>query len=100
MLGENKTCSDQVSMALYPVNVKISDRLCVVVGGGKVAYRKVCNLLGCGAAVRIVSPQVDPELEKVIHHNNIEWLARGYAQGDVRDAFLVFAATDNRDVQH
>ena len=86
-------------MALYPVNLKVTDRLCVVVGGGNVACRKVRNLLGCGAVVRVVSPRVDPELEKVIRQNSIEWLRREYAEGDVQGAFLVFAATDNPGVQ-
>lgn len=86
-------------MALYPVNLKITDRLCVVVGGGNVACRKVRNLLGCGAVVRVVSPRVDPELEKLIRQNNIEWIGREYVEGDLLGAFVVFAATDNPGVQ-
>ncbi|MBW1635023.1 MAG: bifunctional precorrin-2 dehydrogenase/sirohydrochlorin ferrochelatase [Deltaproteobacteria bacterium] len=86
-------------MALYPVNLNIANRLCIVVGGGEVALRKVNSLLDCKGLVRIVSPYVVPELEEIIHQKRAEWFERGYAKGDLRGAFLVFAATGDPQVQ-
>jgi precorrin-2 dehydrogenase / sirohydrochlorin ferrochelatase len=43
---------------LYPVSLIVADRPCLVVGGGGVAARKVEGLLGCGAHVTVVAPQV------------------------------------------
>jgi len=86
-------------MSFYPVNLKISGLLCVVVGGGPVALRKVRGLLDCGAVIRIVSPYVEPELKEIIFEKQVEWLEREYVEGDLQAAFLGFAATGDQDVQ-
>lgn len=86
-------------MALYPINLKITDRLCVVVGGGSVAFRKVKSLLNCGCVVRIVSPYVEEGLKEIILKQQVEWFEREYVEGDLQSAFLVFATTNNPDVQ-
>ena len=86
-------------MSLYPVNLNIADKLCLVVGGGAVALRKTKSLLVCGAKIRVISPEVHAELNTLAEKNQIEWFARGFAEGDLKGAFLVFAATDNPDIQ-
>ena len=86
-------------MFLYPVNLNIANRLCVIIGGGSVALRKVKSLLDCDAVVRIVSPYVEPGLKKIILKNQLEWFEREYAKGDLQGAFLAFAATSDPDVQ-
>ena len=86
-------------MSLYPVNLNIANRLCVVIGGGSVAFRKVKSLLDCAGVVRIVSPYVEPRLKKIILKNQVEWFEREYAKGDLQGAFLAFAATSDPDVQ-
>ncbi len=86
-------------MSLYPVNLNITDKLCLVVGGGIVALRKTKSLLACDASIRIISPEINPELDAIIRSNEIEWFERGFVEGDLRGVFLVFAATDNPTVQ-
>ena len=84
---------------MYPVCLEISDKLCIVVGGGSVAERKVLGLLTAGAQVRVISPQLTGTLAGLADDGRIEWLDRGYEQGDLIGALLVFAATDSREVQ-
>jgi precorrin-2 dehydrogenase/sirohydrochlorin ferrochelatase len=86
-------------MAYYPVNLYIAGRLCVIFGGGSVALRKVNSLIDAGGKVRLISPVVVKELEAMAALEKIEWFARSYVRGDVEGAFLVFAATSNREVQ-
>ncbi|MFH0783639.1 MAG: bifunctional precorrin-2 dehydrogenase/sirohydrochlorin ferrochelatase [Pseudomonadota bacterium] len=86
-------------MPFYPVNLRTNNRLCIVVGGGGVALRKVRSLLEAEAKVRIISPIVGTELHRLADSGQIEWLKRGYVEGDLKGAFLVFAATDDRNVQ-
>lgn len=86
-------------MSLYPVNLNIADKLCLVVGGGAVALRKTKSLLAAGAKIRVISPEIHSELHVLARNDQIEWFARGFVEGDVKGAFLVFAATNNQDVQ-
>ena len=96
---------------MYPISLNISGKLCVVVGGGQVAERKVLSLLNAHAAVRIISPQLTERLAEVVTEvvteqavkktvkDTVQWWKRGYQHGDLDEALLVFAATDNRQVQ-
>ena len=88
-------------MALYPVNLKLEGRPCVVIGGGKVALRKAESLLECGAEVKVVSPVLDPEFER--YQGRFDYMDRPYRRGDLQGAFLAIAATDdeavNREVE-
>ncbi|MEE4243427.1 MAG: bifunctional precorrin-2 dehydrogenase/sirohydrochlorin ferrochelatase [Desulfopila sp.] len=86
-------------MNLYPVNLDICGRLCLIVGGGEVAARKIGPLVSCGARVNVVSPNAVPVIEKLADAGKITWHKRKYRRGEMDDAFLVFAATDNSTVQ-
>ncbi len=86
-------------MSLFPVNLNIADKLCLVVGGGAVALRKTTSLLAGGARIRVISPEVHDELSRLAHNRKIEWFERGFVEGDLKGVFLVFAATNNLDVQ-
>ncbi len=50
---------------LYPVGLVVSGRRCLVVGGGRLAGRKVRSLLRCGAAVTVVAPEPDDALREL-----------------------------------
>lgn len=86
-------------MSYYPLNLNIAGKRCLVIGGGNVAWRKVRSLLGCEANVTVISPEVVPEIALLAGRNQLVWEKRGYRSGDVAGAMLVFAATDNPDVQ-
>ena len=49
----------------YPMFVDLEGRRCLVVGGGPVATEKVGKLLDHGAAVRLVTPEMTPDLEEI-----------------------------------
>lgn len=80
-------------MSLYPVNLKVEGRLCVIVGGGRVALRKVESLLQSGAEIRLISPALAAGFEPL--HGRLEHVARPYHWGDLDGAFLAIAATDD-----
>ena len=81
-------------MNFYPLNLDIRRRLCLVVGGGKVAARKVRSLLACEARVTVVSPRLEPELQVRVQEGGIAWQAREFHPSDLDAARLVIAATD------
>ncbi|MFT9601112.1 NAD(P)-binding protein [Mesobacillus sp.] len=82
---------------LYPINVRIRDRNVVVIGGGKVAQRKVFGLLDAGAKVKIVSPELTSELLRLTETGEISWRPEPYAKEDLEGALLIIAATDDRE---
>jgi siroheme synthase-like protein len=83
--------------AYYPVSLNIKGRKCVVVGGGEIALRKVKTLLEHGARVKVISPELSPELAQLAEHGEIEALNRDYQAGDLKNAFVAIAATDDSD---
>ncbi len=87
-------------MNYYPINLDISGRLCVVIGGGAVASRKVASLLFCEARVRVVSPFVSDFIRVQEEEGKLEWFRHDFADTDLDGAFLVFAATDEKGVQN
>lgn len=79
----------------YPMFVDLEGRRCLVVGGGPVATEKVEKLLDHGAVVRLVSPELTPELAALVGSGDIaEHRARPYRPEDLEDCFLVIAATN------
>jgi precorrin-2 dehydrogenase / sirohydrochlorin ferrochelatase len=85
-------------MRYYPVNLSIKGRLCVVIGGGRVAERKVKNLLVCGSRVRVVSPDLTDLLSKWVSQGKMDYTRSEYRASHLKGAFLVYAATSDRKV--
>ncbi|RSJ40749.1 precorrin-2 dehydrogenase/sirohydrochlorin ferrochelatase family protein [Streptococcus sanguinis] len=79
---------------MYPVMINIREKKVVVVGGGKVAARKIKTLLAEQAAVTVVSPTLHADIPQA----EIQWLARPYQTCDLEGAKLVFACTDQAEV--
>ena len=73
----------------YPLALSMAGKRAVVVGGGRVARRRVLRLLEAGAHVVVIAPEVDPELAVL----PIAVLRREYQDGDLATAWLAHAAT-------
>ena len=77
---------------LYPVNLVLGGRSCLVVGGGPVALQKARELAACGGEVHVVAPEILDELASmpgVICHK------RRYEAGEVTAHRLAITATDD-----
>lgn len=85
-------------MSLFPAFLKLEGRQIVVVGGGNLAASKIPGLLEAGARIRVVSPQINAQLEILVRQQQIEWRPKYFAPEDLDEAFLVIAATSLRDV--
>lgn len=82
---------------LYPINVRIRDRNVVVIGGGRVAHRKVLGLLDAGAKVKIVSPKLTNELLLLSQSGQISWQPEPYTKENLEGALLIVAATNDQE---
>jgi precorrin-2 dehydrogenase/sirohydrochlorin ferrochelatase len=83
-----------VADVLYPVDLVVTDRRCVVVGGGKVAERKVEGLVSAGADVVVVAPVISQRIREL----DVLVVERPYRAGDLDGAWLAIAATDDPEV--
>jgi precorrin-2 dehydrogenase/sirohydrochlorin ferrochelatase len=68
------------------------------VGGGQVAARKVAALRRADAQVVVISPSLCDPLGELADRGSIEVEDRDYRHGDLENAFLVVAATDDPEV--
>lgn len=111
-------------MAYFPMFVDLTDKTCLVVGGGKVAYRKVKTLLDFDAKVTVVAESVCPRLAGLAGAGNvtsenkmltacgqdaekadaleqkITICVRPFQKEDCDGRLLVVAATDDKELNH
>lgn len=88
-------------MKTFPICLTgLDGRRSLVIGGGKVADRKVRALLEAGAKVTVISPSLVPELDHLSQEDRIQVLRRAYRPGDLEGVFLVIAATDDPALNH
>ncbi|MCC5908967.1 MAG: bifunctional precorrin-2 dehydrogenase/sirohydrochlorin ferrochelatase [Clostridiaceae bacterium] len=82
----------------YSMMMKLKGRKCTVVGGGEVAERKVKSLLQQGGIVKVISPHITTSLENLWQQGKITYINRDYKTGDLKDSFLVYATTNDAEV--
>jgi siroheme synthase-like protein len=86
-----------VEHPVYPVNLIVDGRRCLVVGGGPVALRKVRGLVEAGARVTVVGPELDPGIIELARGagggDDVVAEPRPYRPGEAAGYRLVVAAT-------
>jgi precorrin-2 dehydrogenase/sirohydrochlorin ferrochelatase len=83
-------------MRYFPAFLDLQGRSVVVIGGGRVAERKVLTLLACGARVTVISPAMTPKLSYLAQAGAIRRHPRRWRPVDLKEAFLIMATTDDR----
>jgi precorrin-2 dehydrogenase / sirohydrochlorin ferrochelatase len=78
--------------------LRLDGKKVVVVGGGRVAERKVSGLLETGAQICVISPAATATLKTLAANGEINWQARGFEVSDIKGAFIIFAATNDSKV--
>ena len=94
----------------FSIELNLEGRNVLVVGGGRIALRKVKTLLPTGARITVVAPQFDPEFELLQSADKVAELSRRaesasitlktrpYEPLDLRGIFMVFICTDQPTV--
>ena len=85
-------------MPYYPIFLDLDNQKVLVVGGGKVAERKIQNLLRYGCQIYIVSPHLTPRLKQLVAKKKIHSLSHEALSLALDEAFMVIAATDDPEV--
>ncbi len=85
-------------MAYFPFLIDVENKLCVIVGGGNVAFRKAKLMLDFDAKITLIAPEICNQLyllEEV--HDNLKIIIREFEDKDILDADFVIAATDSEE---
>ena len=77
----------------YPVNLLVAGRRCVVVGGGRIAARKIAALLDAGATVHVVAPDLSAEVQDWQASGAVTVDQRPFVPTDLDGAWLATSAT-------
>lgn len=84
-------------MAYFPMFIELTDCPCLVVGGGPVAWHKVCVLQDFGAKVTVVAQEVCEGIAKM---PEVFWQEKEYEKTDIQGMGLVVAATSEEETNH
>jgi siroheme synthase-like protein len=79
----------------YPVSLALAGRKVLVVGGGRVATRRVEDLLATGARLEVVAPAVSVDITAWAEGGRLSLARRPFEAGDLAGAWLCVAATDD-----
>lgn len=82
----------------FPLFVDLTDRKILVVGGGRIASRRVETLCRFGGDITVVAPGTEKILEELARDGKVRLIRRAYRQEDLRGAWMVLAATDDREL--
>jgi precorrin-2 dehydrogenase/sirohydrochlorin ferrochelatase len=93
-----RSFAPEVTNAYYPAFLNLKGEKVIVIGGGKVAERKIAALLKTGADVTVISPEITRKIEKEKQRAGLKHIHRRYRKGDLKNAFLAIAATDSPGV--
>lgn len=85
-------------MLALPIFMNITNRPCVVIGGGEVASRKVSMLLKANAAVTLYSPDICHELQTLANAGKVTYINTNFEENQLLGSCLVIAATDIESV--
>lgn len=97
---ENKNTQIELGQngaAHFPFFLDIRDKWALVAGGGSIATRRVKTLCRFAMGIRVVSPQVTPELEQLAKEGRIQWKAKKLERQDLEGAAFAVAATSSRE---
>lgn len=84
-------------MSYFPMFVELKEKKCLVVGGGRIALRKVEVLSDFGAKIFVEAPEILPEIRGI---QGVTCIRKPFDEKDVLQKDLVVAATDDTRLNH
>ena len=86
-------------MAYFPLFIDLKDKNVIIIGGGRVAYRKVVKLLPFEPFITVIAPNVCTEITDLSNGNsNLVIKNKIFEPDDIRNAFLVISATNDNSI--
>lgn len=80
----------------YPMMMDLENKKILVIGGGKVAYRKIKGLLETGAYIYVVGTEISLEIQ-AIKHQKLILIERSFMPSDLENKDIAFVCTNSRE---
>lgn len=80
--------------------INLHHKQVVVVGGGNIATRRVEVLLNFDCRIKVIAPKMTPTLSEYSSKGRITLIVREYREEDGKDADILLAATNQREINH
>ncbi|MBU7592056.1 NAD(P)-dependent oxidoreductase [Metabacillus halosaccharovorans] len=80
---------------MLPLHIDVNNRQVLVIGGGKIAYRRLLLFLDEGANITVISPEVINDIEDLSQKKQILWKQKKIELSDLQQAFIIVAATND-----
>jgi precorrin-2 dehydrogenase/sirohydrochlorin ferrochelatase len=82
-------------MDYYPIQLNLKGKQAIIIGGGKVAQRKLAGLLDTGVQITVVSPEITDKIQEYCRSGKVIWKQKSFTGDDLEKMFLVIAATND-----
>ena len=82
-------------MTVIPIMIELEGKKVIIVGGGRIAKRKLNGLLDSGAELTVLSPMADPAIIAWAEEEKIIWKQKCFEPADAEEAFMMVIATDD-----
>lgn len=89
----------EADVDIFPISLKLHQQVCLLVGGGKIAYRKAVLLAKAGAVIDVLAPEIDDALLEIVQQTHGQYIAHVFDEKHIsRHYRLVIASTNQPDV--
>jgi len=83
----------------FPLFVDLSEKNILVVGAGKIAMRRIQTMADFAGSVTVIAPDIHPVIREIARNaSNVNIICRAFVQDDINGADIVFAATNDPDL--
>lgn len=83
-------------MNYYPIFINLKNKKVLVIGGGKVAFRKIKSLLHSNAKIDIIAKNINnEELSNLINTNKIKLINDHFSENIIDNYYFIIASTDD-----
>jgi len=85
-------------MRYLPLGFDTRKKKILVIGAGQVGLHKIKVLLKTEARIKVIAPEVLPDVQRLADRRKIRLIHRSYCSADVKGAGLVVSATNDPKV--
>ena len=82
----------------FPLYMDLSDKDILFVGGGSIAARRIGVLQPFADRITVVAPEADGSIISLTQEGRVSWIIREFEEEDLEGRDIVFAATDDKEL--